>query len=267
MGDAYYEPLGEDERGERLSSTDLTRGTWGDMQHGGPPSALLARALETCEPRAGARLSRIVVDLLGPVPVTPVWVSARVERPGGKIELLSAVMSAASSSGEPYPVARASAWRMRQSDTTEIQRSFAEPLRPVAEGKTLPGTKSYTTGYVSTIDWRWLTEPVAPQGAGESWLRSTADLVQGEKMSPTQHLIAVADNANGVGSKANIRKWTFLNTDLTIHLHRVPDGEWVGIRAEAAYGPDGVGATIGMLFDTQGPVASIAQSVLLQRRS
>ncbi len=267
MSDAYYEPLDEDEYGECLSSADFTRGTWGDMQHGGPPSALLVRALEKCEPREGARLSRVVIDLLGPVPVAPVWVSARVERPGTKIELLSAVMSAARDTGEPYPVARASAWRLRQSDTTEIERSFGEPLRPLAEGKTLAGTKSFTTGYVSTVDWRWLTEPVAPQGAGEAWLRPTVDLVQGEKMSPAQHLIAVADNANGIGSKADIRKWTFLNTDLTLHLYRVPEGEWVGIRAEAAHGPDGVGATIGTLFDANGPVAGIQQSVLLQRRS
>ncbi|WP_405181916.1 thioesterase family protein [Nocardia sp. NBC_01377] len=267
MGDAYYELLETGEHGEHLSSADLTRGTWGDMQHGAPPCALLVRALENCEPRPDARLSRIVVELLGPVPVAPVWVSARVERPGSKIELLAAVMSSVDRTGELRPVARASAWRMRRTDTTEIQRSFDEPLRPVVEAATWAGTQRFTTGYVSTLDWRWLTKPNDSEGAGESWLRSTVDLVHGEKMSPLQKLFAVADNANGVGSKADIRRWTFLNTDITIHLYRVPEGEWIGIRADVGYGPDGVGATIGTLFDQHGPVAGIQQAVLLQRRS
>lgn len=85
-------------------------------------------------------------------------------------------------------------------------------------------------------------------------------------MSPLERLFAVADNANGVGTKASVRQWTFLNTDITVHLYRAPEGEWTGVRADAAYGPDGVGATIGTLFDHRGPVAGIQQAVLLRRR-
>ncbi|TQR81333.1 thioesterase family protein, partial [Mycobacterium hodleri] len=46
--------------------------------------------------------------------------------------------------------------------------------------------------------------------------------------------------------------------------HRVPEGEWIGIRAETSYGPDGIGTTFGTLFDHTGPVGGIQQSVLVR---
>ena len=97
-------------------------------------------------------------------------------------------------------------------------------------------------------------------------MRPTVDIVKGEQMSQLERLFAVADDANGIGSKIDIRNWTFLNTDLVVHVHRVPDGEWIGIRAETSYGPDGVGTTIGTLFDESGAVGAIQQSVLVRRR-
>ena len=43
-------------------------------------------------------------------------------------------------------------------------------------------------------------------------------------------------------------------------------GEWVGMRSETMYGPDGVGTTVGTLFDDDGAVGSIQQSVLVRPR-
>jgi hypothetical protein len=57
-----------------------------------------------------------------------------------------------------------------------------------------------------------------------------------------------------------------MNTDLVVHVHRVPDGEWIGIRAETSYGPDGIGTTFGTLFDEAGPVGGVQQSVLVRPR-
>ena len=85
-------------------------------------------------------------------------------------------------------------------------------------------------------------------------------------MTQLERLFAVADCANGIGSKLDITKWTFLNTDLAVHVFRIPDGDWIGIRAETNYGPDGIGTTVGTLFDEQGAVGAIQQSVLVRRR-
>jgi hypothetical protein len=268
VSDSYYEFLDDaDLLGERFRTTDLVISTWSSaIQHAAPVSALLVRALERCAPREDTRLSRVAVDLLGAVPAgTDIWVRASVQRPGRQIELISAEMLAPGPDGQPRPVARAGGWRLQQADTAALVHAVADPLRPLAEARTNNMAKNWDRNYVHSLDWRWLTEPLTT-GAGEAWLRSTAELVSGETMSPTQRLFTVADDANGIGTKLNITEWTFMNNDLTVHLHRVPEGEWTGIRAETRYGPDGIGTTVGTLFDEQGAVGAIQQSVLVRPR-
>jgi len=266
VSDSYYELIDDaDPQGERFLTTDLVRSTWSAaIQHGAPVSALLTRALERCEAREDTRLSRVLVDLLGPVPAEgDIWVSARRERSGKQIELISAEMVGLGPDGQPRPVARASGWRLQKLDTAALVHAPAPPLRPVAEAWSRDLKKDWDRNYVHSLDWRWLTEPLS-EGPGESWIKPEVDLVKGESMTALERLFAVADDANGIGTKLDIRKWTFMNTDLVAHVHRVPDGEWVGIRAETNYGPDGIGTTLGTLFDETGAVGAIQQSVLVR---
>jgi len=268
MTDSYYELLdADDPRGEKFGATDLVRGTWSaQIQHAAPVSALLVRALERHQPRDDTRLSRVAVDLLGPVPAEgALWLRAQTDRPGRQIELLSAELLAPGPDQRPRPVARATGWRLQTVDTGEVAHASAAPLRPVSEARGNNMQQNWDRNYVHSLDWRWLTKPLAP-GAGESWISPIVDLVAGEAMTPLQRLFAVADDANGVGTKRDIRNGTFLNNDLVVHVHRIPEGEWIGIRAETNYGPDGIGTTIGTLFDQRGAVAGIQQSVLVRRR-
>lgn len=268
MSDAYYELLdADDERGERFTATDFVRSTWSaKIQHAAPVSALLVRGLQRYAQRPDTRLSRVVIDLIGGVPADgDMWVSTRIDRGGKQIELVGAQMYAAGPDG-PRLVAQASGWRMQTLDTAELTHASAPPLRPLAQARSRDMARDWDRNYVHSVDWRWLTSPRDP-GPGESWLTPTVSLVSGEAMSPLQRLFAVADCANGLGSKLDIRKWTFLNTDLVVHLHRLPAGEWTGIRAETHYGPDGIGATLGTLFDETGAVGAIQQSVLVRPRS
>jgi Thioesterase-like superfamily len=266
LTDCYYELLdADDEHGEKFKASDLVRSTWtAAIQHGAPPSALLVRALERCAPRDDTRLSRVMIDLLGGVPAEgDLWVRARVDRPGRQIELVSAELLAPGKDGAPRPVARASGWRMATLDTSAVVHQPAAPLRPLAEAVNRNLEKDWDRNYVHSLDWRWLTKPMA-DGPGESWLKPTVDLVKGESLTPLQRLFTVADDANGIGTKLDIRKWTFMNTDLVVHVHRIPEGEWIGIRAETSYGPDGIGTTFGTLFDQHGPVGGTQQSVLVR---
>jgi Thioesterase-like superfamily len=268
VSDSYYELVDADDPvGEKFRATDFTISTWtATIQHGAPPSALLVRALERCAAREDTRLSRVAIDLLGPVPVTDqLWVRAEVVRPGRQIELVVAEMLALGPDGNPRPVARATGWRLQTIDTSEVVHAAQAPLPPLAQGRNHNLGDHWDRNYVHSLDWRWLTEPTRG-GVGESWLKPIVDLVKGETMTPLERLFAVADDANGIGSSLDIRKWTFLNNDLVVHIHRIPTSEWIGIRAETNYGPDGIGTTVGTLFDQRGALGSIAQSVLVRRR-
>lgn len=268
MSDCYYELVDDaGSLGEKFTATDFVRGTWSAaIQHAAPVSALLVRALQRCAQRADTRLSRVMVDLLGPVPAEgDLWVRSQLDRAGKLIELVSAELLAPGPDGRPRTVARASGWRLQKLGTGDLVNASAPPLRPVIEATSRDLQKDWDTNYVHSLDWRWLTAPMN-DGPGESWLKPTVDLVKGETMTPLERLFAVADDANGIGTKLDINNWTFLNTDLVVHVHRIPGGEWIGIRAETNYGPDGIGTTVGTLFDESGAVGAIQQSVLVRPR-
>jgi hypothetical protein len=266
MSEFYYELIDESlDKGQRFTATDLVRSTWSHaIQHGAPPSALLVRGLERCAQRDDTRLSRVVIDLLGAVPAEgDLWVRSRVDRPGKQIELVSAEMLASGPDGRPRAVARASGWRLKTVPTEAIVSAPVPPLRPLTDASSRDLAKDWDRNYVHSVDWRWLTDPRNP-GPGESWIRPLADLVMGEAMTPLQRLFSVADDANGIGTKLDMTNWTFMNTDLVVHVHRIPDGEWIGIRAETKYGPDGIGTTFGTLFDEGGAIGGSQQSVLVR---
>jgi hypothetical protein len=267
MIESYYEPIdATDPLGEKFSATDLVISTWApSIQHAGPVAALLVRALERCAERGDTRLSRVVIDLLGPVPVADqLWVSAQLERAGKKVELVTAELLAPGPDGQPRPVARASGWRFQQLDTQDVPHAPAPPLRPPIEARR-QDFERWDRNYLHSLDWRWLTEVLA--SPGESWIKPTVDLVKGEAMTQLQRLFVVADNANGIGSRLDIAHWTYLNTDLVVHVHRIPEGQWTGVRAETHYGPDGIGTNVGTLFDERGSVGNIQQSVLVRPRA
>src|SRR5271163_4206700 len=101
---AYYEPLGP----SCYRATAATMSPWDRaLQHGGPPTALLATAIEDFEPKADMRIARITVDFLGPMPLSDLEVTTRIVRRGKKIELLESAMRV----GEK-DVAIARAWRI-----------------------------------------------------------------------------------------------------------------------------------------------------------
>jgi hypothetical protein len=76
----------------------------------------------------------------------------------------------------------------------------------------------------------------------------------------------VVDSANGVGAALNPDVFVFMNTDTAVHLHRLPNGSDFALRARGSIGPDGIGATTAELFDRQGFIGTVAQTLLVQRR-
>ncbi len=236
------------------------------MQHGAPPCALLARALERVGARAGVRLTRVVVELLGPVPIAEIEVRSWVERPGRNIELVVAELWENTGTGSDRALARGTAWRMSTTDTSYVAYEADLPLKPLSEATTHVWEGAWKSGYLDNVDIRALGA-MGGEGPGQVWAQPTTNLVAGETMTPLERLFAVADTANGIGAKLDLDEWTFLNTDVTVHIFRVPAGEWIGISAETSTGPDGVGMSAGVLHDERGPVGRIAQTVLVRPRA
>jgi hypothetical protein len=247
--------------GDAFVPSELTRGPWDPgAQHAGPPSALLGRAVE----RAGFEVGRITVEILRPVPLAPLRVAAQVLRPGRSVELVGAALTAE----DGTEVARATAWRLR-GGTDSAPGTAGDASRP-------PGPDAGTeqpffptgqaVGYHTAMDYRFVTGGFVEPGPATVWLRMRQPLVAGEPTSPLARVLAAADSGNGVSAALDYRRWLFINTELSVHLIRVPDGEWVCLDSVTRIGPRGVGLAETVLWDERGRLGRAAQTLLVRPR-
>ncbi|MET7770753.1 thioesterase family protein [Nocardia sp. NPDC005366] len=264
MSDAFYLP--DPENSNRFISTELTRGPWSpDAQHAGPPSALLGHAIERCEPREGFQVGRVAVEILGPVPLEPLTVETRVARPGRSVELIQATLST-----DRGPVMTANAWRFKLADPElelpeTILPSGARPgpdhaLQPAL----FPSTQAI--GFHTGIEYRFVTGSFAEPGPAICWIRLKYPIVAGTTPSPLERTLAAADSGNGVSAVLDWERFLFINTDLTVTLHRQPAGEWVCLDAVTYPQPHGIGLAESVLFDEKGPLGRGTQTLLVGPR-
>jgi hypothetical protein len=252
--------LDEQVNGGRYLADPGTAGPWSaQLQHGGPPGALLTRSAERL---AGAERSdlvavRVAAEFIGPVPVGEVRVEAKVVRAARSAVLVDAVLSAAE-----RDCLHARVWLVRVADTTAVAAPLPEP-QPVPDG--LPDLGGRFP-YHDTVEWRSLTGHMASPGPGGNWACPIYTLVPGEPLTGLQRVVVVGDSASGISSELDWATWTFLNIDLDVHLSRPVDGAWVHIDAVTSVGTTGAALTRSTVSDVRGTVGCTAQTLLLSPR-
>ena len=265
MIDCHYRRLDADGEFMMFESTDGTRSNWDpEIQHGSPPLALMTKLIEELAAESALRVSRLTLDILGAIPVVPVKVRAWVERPGKRISMMIAEMSAARTDGADRVVARVTAWLLAPGDTVDV---VTDRYPPLIEGESVPVPHSWVgaKGYLETVTWR--RQPETGESGNVVWLSPLVPLVDSEPTTALQRLTMVVDSANGAGAALDPEQFMFMNTDTVVHLHRLPAGEDFALRARGSIGPDAIGVTTADLFDRQGFIGTCAQTLLIQRRS
>ena len=207
--EAFYIP--DPSNSNRFESTEFTRGPWSpDAQHAGPPSALLGHAIERCEPRPGFQVGRVAVEILGPIPLAPLTVEARVARPGRSVELIEAQLST-----DRGPVMKANAWRFKLADPpldlpTEVLPTGTR-VRPRAGNAPAVFPSDQPVGFHTAIEYDFAKGSFGEPGPAECWIRLKYPLVAGEQLSPLERALAAADSGNGVSSVLDWSKYLFLS--------------------------------------------------------
>ena len=84
-------------------------------------------------------------------------------------------------------------------------------------------------------------------------------LVAGEEPTPLQRALVAADVGNGVSAVLDCRRYLFINVDLTVHLERMPEGEWVCVDAVTLPQPSGIGTAESVLSDERGRIGRAVQ--------
>ena len=260
MPEAFYE-----RDGDRFVATELTRGPWDPgAQHAGPPSALIGRAIERLEDSDGFQVGRLTFEILRPVPIGPVEVEARVVRPGRRIQLVESAMR----NGDEELI-RARGWRIRTAplelpaETTDL----GEPPPGPEEGSVPEFFRTgQDAGYHTAMEWRALSGGFLEPGPARVWMRQRIPLVEGEEPSPLQRTLVIADIGNGISAVLDPMKYLFINVDLTVHLERMPEGEWVLVDAATRPRPNGIGSAESELSDGEGRIGRAVQTLLFAER-
>jgi hypothetical protein len=250
--------------GDVFEPTELTRGPWDpDAQHAGPPAALLGRAIERCGDGEGKHVGRVTVEVLRPVPMTTLTVSAQVVRPGRSVELVEASLSDAE--GE---VMLARGWRLV---TQPVELDPAPADEPPGHGPADGTPRDFfptgvDVGYHTAMEYRFVTGAFLEIGPALVWMRMRHPLVEGEEPTPLQRVLVAADSGNGVSAALDYRRFLFINTDLTVHLHRELATEWVCLDAATRLDSAGVGMSDALLWDEGGRIGRAAQTLLVRER-
>ncbi|MEM9071963.1 MAG: thioesterase family protein [Myxococcota bacterium] len=253
MSDAFY--LRE---GDAFRATVFTRGPWSrDHQHAGPPSALLARALEAA---TKLHLVRITVEIERPIPIGRLETRAEVARPGKRVEFLDGELLA-----EGKRVARCRGLAVRETEL--VFGELPPPPRPsIPSPEDSPETCfpffRWDEGYHRAMEQRRAHGDWGGRSAG-LWMRPRVPLVAGEMTSPMQRVVIAADSNNGVANVLDKDRFVFINPDLTVTLFRAPVSDWVCLDAVSYPQPEGWGMAESLLLDEEGPIGRSTQSLLV----
>jgi Thioesterase-like superfamily len=251
--------------GDAYAPTNHARGPWDPLAlHGGAPAALLAREVEQLTPGDEMFVARMTFEFLSPVPLAPLVADAWIARPGRRFQLVEGELRA-----EGTVVVRARAVRLRRAELTE---GPTEPDPPQGDGpeeslpSPFPGPGDESGFHRTALDMRFANGTTYAAGPAQTWFRLVRPLVDEETPTPLQRVMAAADFGNGISRVLDFDKHFFINTDLSVHLDREPQGEWVRLDARTTIGPQGVGLASSRIFDVGGQVGVAAQSLFVEPR-
>ena len=172
----------------RYEPTENLPGPWHPgMMHGGPPSALMAHAILDFAESGGAGaptppdplLTRLGVEFVRPVPVEPVRVECRLLRPGKRVALVEAVMTAGD-----QEVMRANGWP-RAEEWAKGANTIAPTLVGGSKkhgGPDLGPTRARNAWAALGVNGKSLAED-APDAAFEGMPRLTVKMAAAQRTS------------------------------------------------------------------------------------
>lgn len=235
-------------------------GPWSPgFQHGGAPSSLSIWAAEQLPTLMPMEVASVTIDLMRPVPTTPLHVDAKIVREGKKLQLCSVDLV---SSG--VVVSRARILKMRIG-ADPVPAALSHRPTGVAWPEA-PGTPDFlSSGFARLHDIRQLSGRSDTPGYGQAWFNTRGAIVGGHAVSPAMRVAAAADFGNGVSSALPFGEWLFMNADLSITLSRLPKGEWVLLDSRTEVDNHGRGVTLTRLGDRQGWIGHATQTLLLEK--
>jgi len=223
-------------------------GPWAtDMLHGRLLAGLAAWAIERDHGKDGFVPTRLTVDMFRNPPMEPAEVVTTLVRGGRRVRAMDAVVRMGGTD-----VSRASALFL---GTGEDQMDDPVAVSP-------PWDASPADELAVDMDDEASFDVVSPADRGfgatgvrQAWIRDRRQLVRGVELTPFVRAALAADLASPLAN-FGAEGLDYINADLTLHLGRLPEGEWIGTETAHRVAGNGVSMAVCTLHDHRGPIGA-----------
>jgi hypothetical protein len=240
--------------------TKIANGPWDpNSLHGRVIIGLLAFVIEQRHGGDDFVPARLTVDMFRLPNMAPIEVTTKLVRDGLRIKVVEAEFFSGGTS-----MARASCQLLRKTENPPGQ-IWSPPNWDAPAPADIPPPADARLG----MHGKWAVRPIAGAmgtvGPRRLWMSEVRDLVEGTPLTPFVRVAVAADFASPFAN-AGDQGLAYINSDVTVYLHRLPVTPWVGFEVVNHHATDGVGIGECWLYDEKGPIGSSTVAALAQRK-
>ena len=246
--------------GTHYVPTAAARGPWNpNSLHGRVIAGLLGAEIERLHGSPEFMPARLTVDMYRLPDLSPVEVIVRPVREGKRIKVIDAeFISGGVSAG------RATCQLLKRTENPG-----GNVWKPPSWEVPAPGDIDPPTDTRSGMGGMWATRRIEGDfgtvGRKRIWMSEVRELVAGRPLTPFVRVAVAADFASPFANSGDAGL-EFINSDVTVYLHRHPRTEWVGFEVVNHGVSDGVAIGECFLYDEDGPIGSASCAALAQMR-
>ena len=244
---AFYEA-----QGDAFVPTEINVSPWNSEGLNGVALAGLAgHVIGKVPSPAEMHTARLTIDILGLVPRVPLHAEVRIVREGRRVQLVEVDLLA-----DGRTCVRATALRSRIAPSPITPQPLNRP----------PPDPATARGVVPWVVMQRLEGGFLQVGPGAQWVRIQCDVVAGQPLTPLERVAMISDFGSSTAPLVSPREWTFANLDISAHLTRLPQGEWILLETTSASSGNGIGVVDTRLGDVTGMFGHAHQTVFLDPR-
>ncbi len=228
--------------------------------HGRIVIGLLAHEIETRHGGNGLIPARLTVDMYRLPGFAPVEVATRAVREGKRIKVIDAEFFSGGTS-----MARATCQLLRRTSSPE-----GTVWTPPNWNVPAPDAIRPPADRLSALGGMWEIRPITGAmgtiGTRRLWMREVRELIGGYALTPFVRAALASDFASPFAN-AGDKGLAYINSDVTLYLHREMKGEWIGFEVANHQATDGIAIGQCFVYDIDGPIGAASVAALAQRRN
>lgn len=249
--------------GEAFIPGPACRGPWDPKSlHGRVIAGLLGAEIDRQYGAPDLQFTRLTIDLWRLPGFDPITVRTSLAREGGRLKIVDAECFAGDLS-----IGRASGVLLRRTENPEGAVWSPAPWE-MPHPETMP-REERPEG--AADGWKPMWETRGPERRWNAaaqkrlWMRENYTLFEGEPLTPLQRVALAADLTSPLANSGT-EGLQFINADITLYLHRLPESDWLGFETVAHHAAAGVAVGESVIYDLEGAVGRSTVSALAQRK-